>query len=201
MRKIQGRIANPIIYKTINTINNKIYVGKDLYNNPKYMGSGKVLKQAFRKYGKENFKKEIIEFCKTENHMNNREKFWIKKLNSFTPNGYNINEGGKGGDTFSHKSEEEKEKIKQKQRDKATGKRASLKTRMILAKLSRDRVWSEKSCKRMSDLKIAYWKSEEAHKEMSDRKIRYWAVKRENIAAKRSKTPSKFFIYGISKRP
>ena len=35
-----------IIYKTTNIINGKIYVGQDKQNNPKYLGSGKILRYA-----------------------------------------------------------------------------------------------------------------------------------------------------------
>jgi hypothetical protein len=31
-----------IIYKTTNLINGRFYVGSDKYNNPKYLGSGKL---------------------------------------------------------------------------------------------------------------------------------------------------------------
>jgi hypothetical protein len=49
-----------IIYKTTNLINNKIYIGKSNTNNSDYLGSGKRLKLAIKKYGKENFKKEML---------------------------------------------------------------------------------------------------------------------------------------------
>lgn len=54
-----------IIYKTTNKINGKIYVGKDKYNNPKYLGSGLLLNLAIQKYGKDNFEKQVIEKCDT----------------------------------------------------------------------------------------------------------------------------------------
>ena len=83
-----------IIYKIVNTVNGKIYVGRDKHNNPKYMGSGVLINLAFIKYGIENFKKEIIEECEEKN-LDEREKFWIKKLNSQDKNiGYNIAGGG-----------------------------------------------------------------------------------------------------------
>jgi hypothetical protein len=55
-----------IIYKTTNLINNKIYIGQSKYNNCDYLGSGSLLKKAIKKYGKQNFKKEIIEYCHTK---------------------------------------------------------------------------------------------------------------------------------------
>ncbi len=87
-----------IIYKTTNLINGKYYIGKDEKNNSNYLGSGKILKNSIKKYGKENFKKEILEFCKTKNELNEKEKYWIETL-SATTFGYNITEGGTGGQT------------------------------------------------------------------------------------------------------
>lgn len=87
-----------IIYKTTNIINNKIYIGQDSKNNPNYLGSGFKLLKAINKYGKENFKKEILQECNSKNELNECEKHWIKKLKSTNPNiGYNIVDGGQGG--------------------------------------------------------------------------------------------------------
>jgi len=97
-----------IIYKTTNIINNKSYIGRDKNNNPKYLGSGKILKHAIKKYGKDSFIKEILE----ETLDKNRETFWIKYYNTISPNGYNITSGSDGGDTFTHKPEIEKQKTR-----------------------------------------------------------------------------------------
>jgi len=92
-----------IIYKTTNLINNKIYIGKDSINNPKYLGSGIKIKLAIKKYGKDKFKKEIIEEGLDEKILNEREIFWINKFNSTDRKiGYNITYGGEGGDTISN---------------------------------------------------------------------------------------------------
>jgi group I intron endonuclease len=83
-----------IIYKTTNLINGKIYIGQDSKNNPKYLGSGKIIKLAIKKYGKENFKKEILEYCDTFAELNDREIFWIFNLDSQNKKiGYNILSG------------------------------------------------------------------------------------------------------------
>lgn len=87
------------IYKTTNLINNKIYIGQKSANvepgeDFKYLGSGRVLKQAIIKNGRANFKKEILEICTQEN-LNEREIFWIKELDSMNPEiGYNLTKGG-----------------------------------------------------------------------------------------------------------
>ena len=89
-----------IIYKTTNLINGKYYVGKDEKNNPEYLGSGLLLNKAIKKYGRENFKKEILETCVDRKELNEREIHWIKKLKAVSI-GYNIAEGGSGGNTKS----------------------------------------------------------------------------------------------------
>ena len=84
-----------IIYKTTNLVNGKIYVGKDTKNNPKYYGSGHHFKRALKKYKRKNFIKKILEYCKNEEELNERERYWIKELKAQDPNiGYNIIDGG-----------------------------------------------------------------------------------------------------------
>lgn len=89
-----------IIYKTTNLINGKHYIGKDKHNDPKYLGSGKRLTAAIQKYGQENFQKEIIEYCESEKHMSEQEKYWINHFDSINSLiGYNLTTGGEGGNT------------------------------------------------------------------------------------------------------
>lgn len=89
-----------IVYKTTNTVNGKIYIGAhSTYNlNDGYKGSGKHLKKAFKKYGKENFKTEIICRCTNEEVMFKIESFFVNKLiDNFGQKGhYNRAYGGKG---------------------------------------------------------------------------------------------------------
>jgi group I intron endonuclease len=92
--ELEGKM---VIYKITNLLNNKIYIGQDSKNNPNYLGSGAIIKKAIKKYGKENFKKEIIDWSDNKNDLNNKEIFWIKEYNSTNRNiGYNITEGGGG---------------------------------------------------------------------------------------------------------
>jgi hypothetical protein len=49
--------------------------------------------------------------CENEIILNEREKYWIKEIYSFYPKGYNINEGGKGGDTYTYNPNKEYMKI------------------------------------------------------------------------------------------
>lgn len=85
-----------IIYKVTNLISGKSYIGQYSGNKQDYYGSGKLIKRAIQKYGIENFKKEILEICSSKKQLDKREIFWIKKLNSKAPNGYNLTDGGEG---------------------------------------------------------------------------------------------------------
>jgi group I intron endonuclease len=90
-----------VIYETINLINNKRYIGQDSNDNPNYLGSGYLLKQAIEKYGRENFVKVVLERCETKEQLDEREKYWIDITNAQTSsNYYNIIQGGTGGNTW-----------------------------------------------------------------------------------------------------
>lgn len=87
------------IYKTTNLINNKIYVGQHKTTNDNiddwYIGSGKLLLEAIDKYGKKNFKCEVIEWCNNETELNEREIYYIDLFKSkVTFGNYNISDGG-----------------------------------------------------------------------------------------------------------
>lgn len=88
------------IYETTNLINGKKYIGKHVsktFVGKKYLGSGIYLKRAVNKYGKENFRVRLIEECNNENELNEREMYWIEKLNCIKSNRYyNIGAGGIG---------------------------------------------------------------------------------------------------------
>jgi group I intron endonuclease len=87
-----------VIYKTTNLVNGKIYIGQDSKNNPEYLGSGKIIKRAIKKYGKENFKKEILEECTNQTELDIKEKYWIQELNTINQDiGYNVSFGGQTG--------------------------------------------------------------------------------------------------------
>ena len=69
-----------------------------VYLSDSYMGSGILLKRAQKKYGIENFEKEIlysrIQYKETADDM---EKFAIAKERAIGKAEYNIADGGQGG--------------------------------------------------------------------------------------------------------
>jgi predicted DNA-binding protein YlxM (UPF0122 family) len=97
------------IYITTNKINGKKYIGKEKYSNPNYLGSGKHIQRAIKKYGKDNFTKEILEECTDEKDMNEREKYWINYYNATNSKEfYNLAEGGEGGNTIAGYTKQQK---------------------------------------------------------------------------------------------
>jgi group I intron endonuclease len=91
-----------IIYQITNNVNGDFYIGKTigslksrfrrhLYNAKS--GSKTHLYSAIRKYGADNFSISLIE--NVSNNINEREIYWISKLNPK----YNMTSGGDGGNT------------------------------------------------------------------------------------------------------
>ena len=101
------------VYITKNLINEKCYVGDHSTNNiekDNYLGSGLLFVKAINKYGKENFKKEIIEFFPTKLEAFNAQKKYIDQFNSIAPYGYNISPTG-GHGVIGCCSDDTKEKL------------------------------------------------------------------------------------------
>ena len=88
-----------IIYKTINLVNGKYYIGMHSTNNLEdgYIGSGKRLWYSINKYGKENFKCEILEILPDRNSLKEREKELINENTLNDKMCMNLQFGGGGG--------------------------------------------------------------------------------------------------------
>jgi hypothetical protein len=87
------------VYKTTNSLNNKYYIGvhstKDVHDS--YLGSGSVFKKALKKYGKENFIKEILFSFDSKEEAYQKEKELITESEIRDKKTYNIALGGQGG--------------------------------------------------------------------------------------------------------
>lgn len=113
------------IYKIINVLNNKIYIGKttksieerfkDHIKESMLEVNNSHLHAAIKKYTPENFKIEEIDFADSLYELNEKEKYWIKFYSSQDINiGYNIAKGGDGGDIFNQLSKEKQEEKRNK---------------------------------------------------------------------------------------
>lgn len=88
------------VYCFKNTENGKVYVGQSVniesrhyqhryrYNYKPDNGYGSPLYTDMRKYGYDKFDFSVLELCDKDSLLD-RENFWIEKLNSYVPNGYN----------------------------------------------------------------------------------------------------------------
>lgn len=88
-----------IVYKITNLVNNKIYIGVHKTNDPfdDYFGSGVAIQSAVKKYGKQNFKKEIL-YGNLDMHEAYRiESELVDKKFVSDVNTYNLKVGGYGG--------------------------------------------------------------------------------------------------------
>lgn len=88
-------------YKITNLLNNHFYYGVHNTNNIEdgYMGSGKRLHYAYKKYGIENFEKEILKYFDTAADAFKYEADYITEELVKDPNCYNIQKGGEGFNT------------------------------------------------------------------------------------------------------
>jgi group I intron endonuclease len=90
---------NHFIYITTNLLNGKQYIGDHSCYNPicdNYLGSGIYINKAIKKFGKENFKREILEsFNSKEEAFNAQEKYIKLYKTHVSQGGYNIS--WKGG--------------------------------------------------------------------------------------------------------
>jgi hypothetical protein len=87
------------IYKTTNIVTSKYYYGMHSTDNlnDNYLGSGKRLKYSINKYGKENHKREIIEFFPNRSLLKKRENELINLNEIAKENCMNLKIGGEGG--------------------------------------------------------------------------------------------------------
>ena len=90
------------LYETKNLINGKIYIGVHSTDNSedRYLGSGKVLITAIKKYGIENFQRTILEEFPDAISMYTREAEIVNEEFLKRKDVYNIRLGGSGGWEF-----------------------------------------------------------------------------------------------------
>lgn len=90
------------IYLTTNIFNQKKYIGKHSTEDLDdcYLGSGRALKMAIKKYGRETFTKEILFVFDTEEEMDRKEIEMVNESIARDPQYYNMSPGGEGGDVL-----------------------------------------------------------------------------------------------------
>ena len=96
-----------IIYKVINNVNKKVYIGQTIrelrirkrcHKYTSDNNSSSYFHRAIRKYGWDSFEWKVLCECRTKEEMDEMEKKYIKQYKSHSSeNGYNMTWGGDGG--------------------------------------------------------------------------------------------------------
>lgn len=165
------------IYITFNMKNNKFYIGKHEkeYYDENYCGSGKTLKKAIKKYGKENFKNIMIDCALTKEELNKKEKEYIRfYTQKYGRKCYNIASGGDGGNVLHNLSKEEKKLFIEK-----------------MTKINRERCNTESFKQRISESTKARYSDIEERKKHSE-KMRI-ALNRPEVKEKLSNNIKSFY--------
>lgn len=91
-----------LVYKTTCLLNGKIYIGKHQTDNldDDYLGSGILIQRAIKKYGRENFKREVLFECSSKEEMDAKEAELVNEDFLKRKDVYNIKLGGAGGFDF-----------------------------------------------------------------------------------------------------
>ena len=99
VRIIQFTMEYYCLYKITNLVNGKMYIGQHVTENldDGYMGSGKIIKLAIKKYGVENFRKEYLGFYEDENELDYMERVFVDETWVSRSDTYNLSIGGYGG--------------------------------------------------------------------------------------------------------
>jgi group I intron endonuclease len=150
------------VYITTNLINRKQYIGDHSTNdtNDNYLGSGRpYFQRALKEYGKQNFKREILEFFPNKQEAFDAQEKYIIKYNTLSPNGYNISPKG-GHNVKDCWSEESKQKCAKTQ----TGKSHSEETKRKIS-LNTHRNFRKKG--HVSPLKGKHFMSDKAKEKIS----------------------------------
>lgn len=152
------------IYLITDKTNGKQYVGQHHYDkeelDPSYHGSGIIIKHIYNKRPL-SLKEEYLKTCYSQVELDEWEKYFIFTLNTLTPNGYNLRDGG-NGKLFS-------EETRRKLSDANKGKHLSEETKRKMSKKLKGLLSGEKhpmfGKHHSEETKI---KMSESHKNISD---------------------------------
>lgn len=108
------------VYTITHNETGRVYIGQSVgpvgrrWLNHMYKSGAKNsrIKRALLKYGREAFNFEVLDIAESQAQLDAKEQFWIKKLNTVTPSGFNLCSGGRGGNKLSAESIEKMRKTK-----------------------------------------------------------------------------------------
>ncbi|MEE3413520.1 MAG: NUMOD3 domain-containing DNA-binding protein [Bacteroidales bacterium] len=163
------------IYLILNKVNGKTYIGQHKsskeWSEDYYLGSGVVLSQAKKKYGKENFEKFFIQYCYSKEELDEQEIFWIAEYKNRGKAEYNLT---KGGHSFSstpwNKGKKMSEEFCKKNSEVHKGNH-----------YRKGKPCSEETKRKISEVNKGKKLSEETRKRLSEAAKKDWAKRKSNI--------------------
>ena len=164
------------LYEIKNLINDKIYVGvhKSKTLDDSYMGSGKGIRTAIKKYGKHNFSKRIIEVFPTKEEMYSREAQIVTEEFVLRRDTYNFACGGSGGSIEQNRKSftgNHTPDTKLKISKAITGRKATDETKQLLRKHNWARQFPEEQKEHAISAGKLRWKIDNKHRAESCIKI------------------------------
>ena len=166
------------IYKAINKIDGKVYIGFDS-NWPSrqkahlYIDDNCYFHRAIKKYGKDSFEWEVLYQSKNREHtLSIMEPYYIREYNSFGSNGYNMTFGGEQVMLGKTHSLEAREKIKKARARQVhprgmLGKHCSDEHKRKIREANLGRIVSNSTREKLSKAGIGHIVSEETRKKLS----------------------------------
>jgi group I intron endonuclease len=185
------------VYVITNKINGKKYIGMSINKKPSfivsYYGSGKLIKQAIKRYGIENFDKEIIKTFDTEKETRDYERMLIEKEDAINSNlYYNLCCGGYGGGVKGHMVSEDTKRLIS---EKLKGHVHTDETKIKISNAKKGRKRSESEIEKFKNSIRKYWDniSDEELSKLSEkhRKLSIGRKVSEDTKVKLSKINSK----------
>ena len=192
------------IYIFTNKINDMKYIGKSInikerikshFYEAKYKKKVNHFKHAIIYYGINNFKWEILEECDI-NKLNEKEIFWINKLNTKHPRGYNLTDGGEGSINLIQEIRDKisftlKKRFENKKNHPSTGRKRSeeSKEKQRNAMLGKGHPQKQETKELLSKL------NKGKHQYLNDLKTEEWRKRQSNIMKGENNSNAKEFIF------
>jgi len=150
-----------IIYETTNLVNGKTYIGQHQCKSldDGYLGSGVCLRDAIKKYGEANFKREVLFIYDNFDDMNKKEIELVTEEFVALGSNYNLQTGGSNG----RHSEETRAKIS----EALKGKKHSEETRAKMSAANKGKKLSEETKRKISEAREGKKHSEESKRKIS----------------------------------
>ncbi len=159
------------IYKTTNLVNGKYYIGRhstdDLDDG--YLGSGKILKLAIAKSGRDAFRRDIIEYADDLDKLLQKETEYVTEDLVKDPMCYNVTIGGRLGTSGFRHSDETKRKMSESAKGsrRFLGKTHTVETKQKMRIARLGKVVSDETRRKMRDNMMGFRHSDETKKKIS----------------------------------